>query len=325
MGTIAETCRGLSQARIQTLVPATRPVATALLLSLADAVALLTAGCLGVECWNLVNSTVGVEFYLRLWPALGVFLLAYASLGLYPAVGMSPVEELRRTVLGATVVYLVSAVSIFLSKDLGTYSRGVFLSSWVCSIILVPSSRALVRELFAAKPWWGVPVLVFGTGEAARMVIARLQAQPELGLKLVACLDDDTQETTCSGLPVAGPLSAAPELSRMLRIRHALVAMPRLKRQELISVLERMCTTFTHVIVVPDLFGIASLWISAKDLGGVLGLEVKQNLLVPVNRWLKRGLDLVVASVAGIVALPIVGVAVLWIKRVSPGSAFYTQ
>jgi Undecaprenyl-phosphate galactose phosphotransferase WbaP len=296
------------------------------MLLLIDAVTLLVAGYVGFRLWSLVNITIGVEFYLNLWPALGVFLLVYAALGLYPGIGLSSVEELRRTALGTTVVYLVSAASIFLSKEVAVYSRGVFLSSWACSLLLVPLSRAWVRHLFAARPWWGVPVLVLGAGSAGKMVVDRLKAQPELGFKPVAYLDDDdSRQEGNDGIPVAGPLSMAPALRRSLRIRHALVAMPGLKREQLIGVLERMGAVFTHLIVIPDLFGMASLWVSPRDLGGVLGLEVRQNLLVPVNRWLKRGLDLAVATAAGIVALPIVAAAVLWIKRVSPGSALYTQ
>jgi Undecaprenyl-phosphate galactose phosphotransferase WbaP len=120
-------------------------------------------------------------------------------------------------------------------------------------------------------------------------------------------------------------LSLAPELASADQIRHALVAMPHLKRPELLRVLERMGTVFPHVIVVPDLLGMASLWVSSRDLGGVLGLEIRQNLLIPFNRWLKRGLDLALASVAGLLSLPLIFIAVAWIKRVSPGPAFFLQ
>ena len=126
-------------------------------------------------------------------------------------------------------------------------------------------------------------------------------------------------------MPVAGPLAIAADLGRRLHIHYALVAMPSLKRQALLEVLERGGTAFSHLIVLPDLFGMASLWVSARDLGGVLGLEVRQNLLSPVNRAVKRGMDLVMGVAVGLLALPLLAAAVIWIKRVSPGSAFYEQ
>ena len=326
MGTLVATYLVRSRAQVRTWIRAGRPLGTGSILMVSDAIALVGAGWLGVALWQLFNPLIGLELYLNLWPALGVFLLVYALSGLYPGVGLGPVEELRRTAQGTTLVYLVASASIFLTKEAALHSRGVFVCSWFFSLWLVPLGRSLARWLYAAKPWWGVPVMVLGAGEAGRMVVERLQQQPGLGWKPVAFLDDEeakgAEET---GIPVAGPLALAADLARSHGIRHALVAMPHLKRQELLQVLERMGTIFSHVIVVPDLLGMASLWVSTRDLGGVLGLEIRQNLLSPVNRWLKRALDLAVASAAGLVSLPLIALAVLWIKRVSPGPAFYCQ
>jgi Undecaprenyl-phosphate galactose phosphotransferase WbaP len=236
------------------------------------------------------------------------------------------VEELRRIVLATTAVCLISTAAIFLSKEGVLYSRGVFITSWLVSILLVPLQRALLRSVLSTREWWGVPVLVLGAGKTGRMLVANLRAQPECGLRPVAYLDDDPDKLgECAGLQVVGPLSLAPELARQLRIREAIIAMPGIGRQQLLTVFERLGASFTRLIIVPDMFGMASLWVSPKDLSGVLGLEVRQNLLIPVNRWLKRTLDLVMASILGLLALPVMALAVLWIKRVSPGPAFYTQ
>jgi Undecaprenyl-phosphate galactose phosphotransferase WbaP len=299
--------------------------ATAAATLAADSLAVALAGGLAVLFWSLVNRSVHAESYLQLWPATFVFLAAYAMLGLYPGVGLSPVEELRRSVVGTSMVYLVGSASIVLARETG-FSRGVFLGGWALAVICVPVFRSGLRHFCAARSWWGVPVLVLGAGAAGRTVVARLQATPGLGLKPVAFLDDDAdKEPDYEGVPVAGPLAIAADLGRRLHIHYALVAMPSLKRQALLEVLERGGTAFSHLIVLPDLFGMASLWVSARDLGGVLGLEVRQNLLSPVNRAVKRGMDLVVGVAVGLLTLPLLAAAVIWIKRVSPGSAFYEQ
>lgn len=326
MGLLVEALQGQSRTWTKILAPAGRPVATALTLMVADATALLAAGGLGLGLWSLVNPEIGADFYLSLWPALVVFLVVFALYGLYPGVGMSPVEEMRSTVVGTTLIYLVASASIFLAKEVENYSRGVFLSAWALSVILVPLCRALARRLFAAKSWWGVPVLVLGAGKTGRMIVERLKKQPALGWKPVAYLDDDdTRQEDQDGIPVAGPLSSAPGLARALGIRYALVAMPGVDRKALLGVLERMGSVFPHLIVVPDLLGMASLWVSTRDFAGVLGLEVKQNLLSPLNRWMKRALDLATAILVAIPSLPLVAISMLWIKRVSPGPALYFQ
>src|SRR6266446_6623769 len=119
--------------------------------------------------------------------------------------------------------------------------------------------------------------------------------------------------------PWPGPLSLAPDLARSLGIRHAIVAMPGVEAHRLVSILERWCCTFSNVIVVPNLFGMATLWVSIREMGGLLGLEVRQNLLIPFNRWLKRTMDFGLAVLLGIAAVPVLAVAALWIRLVSGG------
>jgi Undecaprenyl-phosphate galactose phosphotransferase WbaP len=302
------------------------PAATRLCLLAADFTAILLARYLGAGLWSLVNASIGIDNQFDLWMSLGLFLLVYAAFGLYSASGLGAVEELRRIVMGAALVSLVLTAAAFLSKAEGVYSRGVFLCSGVLVALLAPLHRAAVRRCFADCGWWGVPVLILGAGKTARILIADLRARPALGMKPVACLDDDIGKAgECAGVPVAGPLSLAPELARTLGIHHAIVAMPGVSGQRLVSILERWGASFSSVIVIPNLLGMATLWVSIREMGGVLGLEVRHNLLVPFNRWLKRAMDLALAVLLGIAAASVLALAALWIKMVSGGPALYYQ
>jgi lipopolysaccharide/colanic/teichoic acid biosynthesis glycosyltransferase len=102
-----------------------------------------------------------------------------------------------------------------------------------------------------------------------------------------------------------------------------LVALPGIGRAHLSQLVQGL--SFANIIIVPDLFGIQSLWITSRDLGGVLGLEVKKNLLVPGNRLLKSLLDYAVAAPLFLASLPVLAVAAVWIKIVSPGPVLFRQ
>jgi Undecaprenyl-phosphate galactose phosphotransferase WbaP len=301
------------------------PFATSAFLLCADIAAVLTSIYLAVHLWGRVNTAINMANYFDLWLALLFFVGGYASFGLYRAAGFSPVEELRRTVVATALASLLLTAAVFLSKS-DRYSRGALLTSGAILSVFVPLNRSLLRSRFSTRPWWGVPVLVLGAGHTARLLLESLTSQPALGLKPIACLDDDPgKRGDCAGVPVVGPLFLAPRMARSLRIRHALVAMPGVDHKQLLRILERCGSEFTHIIVIPNLLGVASLWVSTRDLGGVLGLQIRQNLLVPFNRWLKRAIDLCLASVLGLLALPVIALAAIWIKLVSAGSAFYTQ
>lgn len=318
-----------SSAELETALDANvsaHPLLTSGCLLLIDMLALVISRWSGYIIWIHINPVVSQENFFQFWPSLLLYLIVYAFQGLYSPSGLSPVEEIRKAVQGTAFVALMLATASFLSKEATTYSRGLLLISSVLSAFLVPWCRSLLRDHFSRKPWWGVPVLVLGAGETARLVIDNLHSHPELGFKPAGCLDDDPLGAECSGVPVLGQLSLASRIAESTRIRHALVAMPGVERQVLINLTEKLGEHFRHIILIPNLFGLASLWVTGRDLGGVLGLEVRQNLLVPANWWIKRTLDLGMTLLLGICAIPILVAAACWIKIVSPGaSPFYRQ
>ena len=306
---------------------AAHPLATSCCLLVTDILTLAISRWGGYLIWSRFNPQVSQENHFQYWPSLLLYLLVYAILGMYSAAGISPVDELRRAVQGSAFVALVLASASFLYKESDSYSRGLLIISSVLVAILIPWVRALVREEFSARSWWGVPVLILGAGKTAQVIVENLRAHPEIGLKVVGCLaDDHAVYADCAGVPVLGPLALASDIAQATRIRHALVAMPGLERQQLVGLTEKLSQHFRHMILIPNLFGLASLWVNGRDLGGVLGLEVRQNLLVPSNWWIKRGMDLTMTLVVGICALPVLAIAAIWIKIVSPGaSPFYCQ
>ena len=306
------------------LTVTTRPTLTALLLLFSDLAALLASGAFAVGLRHLLDGGFNPVVYVPLWPVAGLFVLVYALVGLYPGVGLAPAEELRRLTLATTLVYLVLGAGTFLFKEGDAYSRAVFLGAWAFSVVLVPLSRALVRHLFARQKWWGYPVLVLGAGKTGRMVVQALMRQPGLGLKPVAVLDDDPEKHgALEGVPVVGGVELAPVLARELGIRHAIVAMPGVPRGKLLDLLEQYGGVFPHLVLIPDLFGFSSLWVSARDLGGVLGLEVRQRLLLASPRILKRVMDVAIAAVGGLLISPLLAAIAILIKMDSPGAVLY--
>ncbi len=127
------------------------------------------------------------------------------------------------------------------------------------------------------------------------------------------------------GVPVVGDLSLAPLLAARLQVQYAVLAMPGVASEKLVRISERVGGVFTHMLVIPDLFGLASLGVPARDVGGILGLEVRQQLLLRGPRAAKRALDLALTSIGGLCILPICALIALAIVIDSRGSAFYGQ
>lgn len=127
------------------------------------------------------------------------------------------------------------------------------------------------------------------------------------------------------GVPVVGDLSLAPHLAEKLKIPYAIVAMPGVESLNLLGVVERVGGSFSHLLVIPDLFGFATLGVPAKSVGGILGVEVRQQLLLPWPRITKRALDVVLTGIGSLFVLPFLLFIALLIKLDSKGPVFYNQ
>jgi Undecaprenyl-phosphate galactose phosphotransferase WbaP len=288
--------------------------------------ALSLAGILSVYLRLFLDGQFHPSLYWQLAPVVCLFIIAYATGGLYPGVAISPVDELRWISLSTTLIYLALGATVFLRREGEVYSRGVFVMAWVLSIVLVLLGRALMRSLFAHRRWWGYPVMVLGAGTTGSMVIRTLKMRPGIGLKPVLVLDDDPQKHgQLHGVPVVGTVSMAPTLGKVRRIPYAIVAMPSVPRKRMLQILERYGGTFAHLLIIPDLFDFSSLWVSAKDMGGILGLQVRQRLLMPGPRFAKFSIDLLATLLGGVVLLPMITVIAILIKLDSPGPIFYGQ
>ncbi len=124
-------------------------------------------------------------------------------------------------------------------------------------------------------------MVVLGGGSTGAMVVKTLKKESDLGFVPVGILDDNPAKwgTEIHGVPVVGPLAAAEAFAGRAKV--ALVALAWHRPGTLIAIGARL--VFANIIIVPDLFGIQSLWITSRDLGGVLGLEVKRTYWCPAT------------------------------------------
>ncbi len=285
---------------------------------LATQIAVLAADIAGF--WTAFSAAVvirhalGGQFlladYARFVPLLPGFAVVYAAMGLYPGVGIHPVRELRGVFYANSVVYLMMMAGTFLSKTGILFSRLAFTGAWALSILLVILLRNLVRSVFARKRWWGIPVVVFGAGR----VVELLRAQPSLGLKVAVVLEDDP-----------GSLALAPLVADQYGLSYAIVAMPDVAPARLQEILRRYAHRFRHFLVIPNVAELGMLWGSTRDLGGVLGLEISQNLLHGGPRVAKRAVDFGLSVMAAISLAPVFAAVAALVRLTSRGPVFYSQ
>jgi len=295
--------------------------------AVSDLIGLLLVWCLSVWIRYIFDGHFGLILYWNLVPCLGLFIVSNALVGLYPGILLSPPEELKKLSQSTSIIFLALSGAVFLSKQGELYSRGIFVMAWFGALFVLPMFRSLLRRMIHTKSWWGHPVVILGAGITGSAVCTALAREHRLGLRPIAFLDDDSDKigTCIQGVPVEGALHDAGTMFREFRDAVAIVAMPGLAPERLVEILEGPASEFRRLILIPDLFGASSLWISAFDLGGILGLEVHQKLLDPRRQWVKRCMELGLILIFLPVLMLLSFVIAIWIKMDSAGSVLYCQ
>ncbi|MEO1478094.1 MAG: undecaprenyl-phosphate galactose phosphotransferase WbaP [Bacteroidota bacterium] len=301
-----------------------RPWARTLVLMLFDAVTL--ALCIGLAM-VFMEAIGAAQENLRVAVATVVMaLVMFAAFGCYATFPLPPVKEVRSLSIASSLAYLI--VATVLMSVLGKVSPmvGTLALAWVLAIPMVPFARALARFFFGSKSWWSCAVVVFGAGRTGKGIVRILQGRPELGLRPVAVFTDTKgAPREINGVPVVGRLSRASTYARRLRVPYAIVAMPSADREHLLELMEEHASGFERVLVVPDLFGFASLSVTARDFSGVLAFEVRDHLLNPMHQRVKRVIDIVLSLIAIVLLAPVLALIGLLIRLDSKGDIFYAQ
>jgi Undecaprenyl-phosphate galactose phosphotransferase WbaP len=293
---------------------------------LGDLLSIMLAFGAGFFVINLVNvHLINFKSFVTYWPYLPAFILVFYVGHLYPGVSMAPAEEIRHFFIGSMFAYAAIILSLNIQQvhdwDIKSLAFGL---SMVFSPFFLIVGRSCLRGIICRMDWWGIPAVVFGCGRTGRKIVDRLLDHPKLGYIPVAILDDDDSlPDEYRGVPILRGTSRGPELVDRYGLRTAIIAMPGVERQKVARVVDKCAYPYRHLMLVPDFFGMTSIWMSVRDFGGVLGLASTQRLNLPSNLAAKRFQDLFITVVGGLICLPFIGLIALAVKLDSPGPVLY--
>lgn len=269
----------------------------------------------------------GLQSNLLLLFLPAVVLIVNTLLGLYPGTGLHPVSEMRQTCIATVLAFSGFVGATLVDRNDG----GAFALSATCliAVLLVPIMRSLARTLCSGFSAWGQPVIVFGDNPSGTANYDFLKENPRLGLRPIGIVGDVTEHwknpNDDQSEAYLGPPEEAESIARQHGVFWALIAMPDHSPEEIRKVIELHAGSIPHVLVLPNMNQMPSLWNRAGEYGGAPAFHIESSLMLPMPRLLKRSFDLVSVMVGGTLCLPIIAVIALLIKLSSPGPVFYCQ
>jgi len=265
------------------------------------------------------------------------FIITFFAAGMYTLKrGTSRVDEAFKVAvavsLGTFSAFLVNAM-LPLQRNLQPVplSPQVLLFGWAAATAAASLLRVCYRSFLYGLRRRGVDirrVLIVGAREPGLVVQQTIQRLPKLGYRVVGFLSDSaTVGSVIENVPVLGRIAA---LGRVVRATHAdevIIALSGRSSAEIFDIVTLAEDESVDVKLYPDAFQlITNNEISVGDISGLPLINVKNVALDnPLNRTLKRALDLVVSILLLTLFSPVLLLIALLIKLDSAGPVFFVQ
>lgn len=288
-----------------------------LVLLCADLFVFYTAGLLAYALRTAI-SPIDFQVYKEIFILLLLGPVFCWAFGTYQSIALPPHREIKQLFLATSLTFLVVLAVLFVTKSGDVYSRLVLMGAWGISIFTLPLVRGCVRRRFSRASWWGRPLVICGQGPLVDEIWQSLTTTPERGLypveKLVINPDD--------------PLQSQKLMACAQRYYQPLILLspPENNKAITVSLIADAGRAFNGVLISP-LYSPsdARLWVAPRDLGTVVGLLVRQNLLDTRRLHVKRLCDVVFSLLGSVVTVPLGLLICLCIRCDSQGPALYTQ
>lgn len=247
-----------------------------------------------------------------------------------PRLGMGPRELVADVVLSWAAVFGLLFATAWATSYLPMFSHQL-LYTWVAFVPVVD-----------VVAWWalrrGAPVLVRLQGPPRRALVLgmnpqglhladTLKASPFLSKEVVGFIDDRSPERIpqTGAFPLLGRMSALAEVVRTQHISDIYISLPMASQPRILKLLDDLKDTTASIYFVPDLFVTDLIQSKPTLLRDVPVIAVCDTPFQGLNGALKRGSDVVLASLILLALAPVLlGVAVA-VKRSSPGPVIFKQ
>ena len=297
-------------------------------LMLGDYFSFMATFILVAYIYQLLGGKYELTTYLKLWPLGLLFILInelsrlYHGTMFYPGASLGPAEELRRIFYSVTGVFCGLLLFLFIDKNTMFYSRSVFIISWPLCVLCSVICRWLLRSIFKRYNFGNVQAIIMGAGKTGAKTARLLNKSKYLGITPVAFFDDDPelQGTVIEGVPVMGSFDKLRATAKELQVDYIIASLP---LSVVMDKLKEHCSGFKHVMIVPASSLFSTVWVYAYDINGILGLEIRCNLMLKPLLRLKQFIDYILALLIAILTMPIMLFCATLIKLTSKGPALY--
>jgi len=210
-----------------------------------------------------------------------------------------------------------------------SYSRIVFWIFGISAVMFISTGRFIImkfEQLWYARGNDLKRVIVVGTSAVANKIFHSLVAHQSLGYEVLGyCSAQDTSENSMEHIPYLGSIASVPDLIKTHSIDVILIAFNETEHSLLHDLVNDCQGLDVEMMMVPDILELMTSQVQIKHIEGIPFLGIKSPTLSTWNFIVKRGFDLLFASLILLLSSPMIILIALLIKLSSKGPIFYLQ
>lgn len=285
-----------------------------------DALTLLLCIGIGFFLVNFLNhSFINFRSFVEYYVYIPLILIVFYAADLYPGIMSSPAEDVKRLCICTFFGFCGIAMSIFVEDADDKVAIAIALLVAIpFATILLPGMREVVRRFCGKFKSWGLPVVIFCSGNSGDEVIERFLKNPYLGYSPALIVNDGFfLEKDFLGIPVFEPGKDLLCAIKKRKIKVAVIAGYKSSADEIMK-------NFRYTVVVSDkqnmlMSGAPHL----RDIAGIVGFSCTHNLTKKSHLAAKRAIDLAIIFCTLPLVLPVSLIIALLVKLTSPGPVLY--
>jgi exopolysaccharide biosynthesis polyprenyl glycosylphosphotransferase len=306
-----------------------RDALTRRLLAAADLVGLLGALTAASAIVGTSQGTRDAEFDLLVasLPTLPVWLVLFKLYGLYDRdikrVSHATFDDLpwlfHALLIGGLLLW--GYFKLLPVHQLTFAESVVFGISALATISLL---RALVRRMVigALGP---ERVLIAGSGGMSTPLIRKMRQHPEYALEPIGMISPTIGRPSQAPLPVLGSPQELERVAGTVAAERLVICRRDFEEDQVLDMIEGCRRLSLKVSLLPAIFDALGPSVEIDEVEGLTVLGVNPPILGRTSRLIKRSFDLVIASAALFVLLPVMALVALAIKLESRGPVLFRQ
>ncbi|HDT15042.1 MAG TPA: undecaprenyl-phosphate glucose phosphotransferase, partial [Firmicutes bacterium] len=270
-----------------------------------------------------------LEYYLYVVPVVVlVFVLAFNYAGLYRLQsGHNRLDEAFAVLACSAVSAVILASLTFAVRDF-SYSRIVWVYTWIISSVVLVLWRYIYRSVYrylSKKELIIQRLLIAGNTEVSRLLIERNARHPEMGYKIIGMADNRLKKgAKSSGVKNLGRLKDMQRLIKEHQIDEVFVGLADYNRKEITDTI--LSNEKTKFMIASDVLRIITKNIDYNEMHGIPVFMVRELPLTKKrSRVLKRTVDVFGSFFGLLVFSPLLILISVIIKLTSKGPVFYKQ